>query len=70
MKAVVRYCGIANDINTFDNMQHDVAAAWSNRRNMPVALAQSTGKAKGYGIGAVNFELAQEMSASLVGSHC
>ena len=59
---------VAN-INTFDSMFHDIAEAWTNSNSMPVALVPTT-TATGYGIGAVNFDLAQEMSASLVGKGC
>lgn len=59
-----------NDINTFDSMYHEIGEAWTNSNNMPIALAPTGGSLSGYGIGAINFDLAQEMSASLVGSHC
>ena len=57
------------DINTFDSMYHDIGTAWKDSNNMPVALAPSA-TAVGYGLGAVNFDLAREMSASLKGTHC
>ena len=59
------------NMDTFDCLYHDVSDAWARaNNNMPVSLGPSSGSLSGYGVGAADFQLAQEMSASLKGGSC
>jgi hypothetical protein len=60
----------ANDIDTSDSMAYDVSERYARRSFMPVAqcfsrLCQSGKSPAGYGIGAIKFDIASEMSVSL-----
>ena len=65
----------ANDIDTSDAMAYDVTDRYRRRNFMPVAdcfahLCTSGLSPNGYGIGAIKFDIASEMSLSLKGVEC
>lgn len=65
----------ANDIDTSDSMAYDVTDRYARRSFMPVAdcfahLCTSGLSSDGYGIGAIKFDIASEMSLSLKGVEC
>lgn len=65
----------ANDIDTSDSMAYDVSDRYARRNYMPVAecFAHLCGAGEspgGYGIGAIKFDIASEMSASLREHNC
>ena len=65
----------ANDIDTSDSMAYDVTDRYARRRFMPVAdcfahLCTRGLSPSGYGIGAIKFDIASEMSLSLKGVEC
>jgi hypothetical protein len=68
-----------NDIDTSDSMAYDVTARYLARRYMPVAECfrqhcdageMGAKKFQGYGVGSIKFDIATEMSVSLVGHDC
>jgi hypothetical protein len=64
-----------NDIDTSDSMAYDVTDRYARRRFMPVAdcfahLCTSGLSPSGYGVGAIKFDIASEMSLSLKGVEC
>ena len=65
----------ANDIDTSDSMAYDVTERYRRRNFMPVAdcfahLCPRGLSPYGYGIGAIKFDIASEMSLSLRGVEC
>ena len=65
----------ANDIDTSDSMAYDVTDRYRRRRFMPVAdcfahLCTGGLSPDGYGVGAIKFDIASEMSFSLKGADC
>ncbi len=65
----------ANDIDTSDSMAYDVTDRYRRRSFMPVAdcfahLCTGGLSPSGYGVGAIKFDIASEMSFSLKGADC
>jgi len=56
-----------SDVLTSDSMANDGSAKWAQRSHMPVASSFDSG---GYGVGGIKFDLAAEMSTSLLTISC